>query len=280
MTPAELYDDHRRKPRNLGKLAGAHAVGDVGSIVAGDALRFYLGLDGERITAAKFQVFNCQGQVAAASVASELVVGRTLDEALLLGPRDVCAQLGGLSHHELPPQLWAFEGLRAAVATMRGGAEPADLEVEPMLCPCLGTSIETVRQAILVGGHATIEAVVAATGAGRDCGACLPDIRRLVDDPSGRGGKAEAKPAAAKDNGVAGRIPTLHRIGRILSERVASEAAAAGGAIELWDFDGRTVTVRLRGAFAADVGAARPTLELLERLLRAEVDATIGVAIG
>ncbi len=279
MTPAELYDDHRRRPRNLGKLASAHAVGDVGSIVAGDALRFYLGLEGERITAAKFQVFNCQGQVAAASVASELVIGRTIDEALALGPRDVRAHLGGLANEQLPPQLWALEGLRAAVATLRGGAEPADLEVEPMLCPCLGTSVETVRQAILVGGHATLDAVVAATGAGRDCGACLPDIRRLVDDPSGRGGKAEAKPAA-KDSGVAGRIPTLHRIGRILSERVAAEATAAGGSIELWDFDGRTVSVRLRGAFATDAAAARPALELLERLLRAEIDATIGVAVG
>src|SRR4051812_21803240 len=102
MTPAELYDDHRRRPRNLGKLANAHAVGDVGSIVAGDALRFYLQLDGERIAAAKFQVFNCQGQVAAASVVSELVVGRSLDQAAELRARDVCVHLGGLDPAELP----------------------------------------------------------------------------------------------------------------------------------------------------------------------------------
>ena len=95
-SPIEVLDDHIRRPRNVGKLLNASAVGDIGSIVVGDALRFYIGVADNRITQAKFQVFNCSDQIAAASLVTEVAAGRTLDEAERLGPNELCAHVGGL----------------------------------------------------------------------------------------------------------------------------------------------------------------------------------------
>ncbi len=128
MTPAETYDDHARRPRNLGKLAHASAVGDVGSILVGDALRLYLQIDSGRISATRFQVFNAQGQIAAASLVTELAVGRTLDEARALRSSDLCAHLGDLAATALPPQPWGLEALRAAIDAYEGRETVGDAE--------------------------------------------------------------------------------------------------------------------------------------------------------
>ncbi len=154
MTPVDQLDDHARRPRNIGKLLNASAIGDVGSIVVGDALRFYILVQQDpsgapdRLASAKFQVFNGTDQIAAASAVTELAIGRTLDEAVDLGPRDVCAHLGGLAGVELPPRIWAIEGLRAAIAVWRGKDLETDQDLGPLLCRCLGIPEETVRQAI------------------------------------------------------------------------------------------------------------------------------------
>jgi NifU-like protein len=271
MTPAELLDDHHRKPRNLGKLLNATVSGDIGSIVAGDALRFYLKVEDERISAARFQVFNATDQVAAASVVTELAIGRTLDEALTLRPADLCAHLGGLDPHELPPQVWGLEGLRSAISVLRGELPDNDEELDPVLCRCHGIPEETVRQSIQVMGLSEVQAVVDATGAGTGCGSCRADIPRLLAEKDG----AAAKPAEPRRAGPNGRIPTLMRIQRLVSEKIQPQVQVHGGSIELWDFDGRTVTVTVRGL--ADE-ARRQALGQLETALKADIAPALGVA--
>jgi NifU-like protein len=281
MTPVELLDDHARRPRNIGKLLNASAVGDVGSIVAGDALRFYVKIEGaggagdaraegvgEKIAAAKFQVFNCQDQLGAASVVTELCAGLTLDEAIELTIPDVCARLGGLDHVELPPRIWAIEGLRAAIAAWRREDLPADRELDPLLCRCLGIPEETVRQAIAVRGLATVEAIVDATSAGSVCGSCRVDMPALL--------APEAKPVAAAP--TLSRIQLMRRIQGALEAKLLPALREAGGGLELWDLDGARVRVRASGALKTDDDARREALGALEALLRAEVDPTLEVA--
>jgi NifU-like protein len=272
MTPVELLDDHHRRPRNLGKLLNASASGDVGSIVAGDALRFYIGVEGERIVQAKFQVFNCADQVAAASALTELAIGRTLDEAIALRPTDLCAHLGGLDFVDLPPLIWAFEGLRAAIATYRGDLPEHDEDLDPVLCRCHGIPEETVRQSIAVMQLDEVQAVVDATGAGTGCGSCRSDIPRLIAEAKGGPPKPADEPRRA---GPSGRIPTLRRIQSLVSEQIQPQLQILGGSIELWDFDGTTVTVTVR---AADDERRRQALAQLEVALKAEIAPNIGVA--
>jgi NifU-like protein len=283
MTPAELYDDHARKPRNVGKLLNASAVGDVGSIVVGDALRFYISVSAGRITQAKYQVFNCVDQVASSSVVTEAVVGRTFAEAKVLGPREVCAQLGGLEHTWLPPRLWAVDGLRAAIAAYEREEVDSDTELDPLLCRCFGISEETVRQAVKINGCTTVDEVVGATGAGTGCGTCRADIPRLIEEATQPVAASAAAPAAHghahshERVGPAGRIQTLLRIQRLVDSKLAAGWQATGATVELWDFDGRMVKVRAGGSLLADAAARRHALGDLEQLLKAEVDAALGV---
>jgi NifU-like protein len=276
MTPLELLDDHARRPRNIGKLLNASAVGDVGSIVIGDALRLYIKVEGEapeeRLAALKFQVFNSQAQLGAASVITELAQGKTLTEAVEIGVPEVCAHLGGLSHLDLPARLWASDGLRAAIATWQGTEVPADIELErPLLCRCLGIPEETVRQAIAVRALTDIDAVVAATTAGSRCGSCRIDISSLLD-------AASAKPAAAPAAAApVTRIQLLARINACARE-VLAPYRAQGGDLELWDLQGGRIQVRARGSLAANDDARREAMAALEVALKSQVDPTLSIA--
>lgn len=274
MTPSEQLQDHQQRPRNLGKLLNASATGDVGSIVVGDALRFYLGIEQGRITAAKFQVFNAQDQLGASSALTGLVVGKTLDEAQALGTADLCRHLGGLDAAELPARLWAFDALESALLTWKGQDPHADAELDPLLCRCHAISEETVRQSIRVMELDSVDAIVTATGAGSGCGSCRVDMPRLLAEAKAPVA-APATPAPSGSAPVRGRIPLMKRI-RTLVEGQVNPSLAGRGAIELVDFDGRLVTVRLGGAWSED--EARAALGTLEVKLRAELDPGLGVA--
>ena len=118
--------------------------------------------------------------------------------------------------------------------------------------------------------------VVATTGAGSGCGTCRADIPRLIAAAHER-----APAAAATTTGptkVNGRIPLLRRITDVVTTRIASEAQQTGGTIELWDFDGKLVSVRLGGTLAADESARRACLANLEAVLKQEIDPGLGVA--
>jgi len=285
MTPAELYDDHRRRPRNLGKLSPAAAAGDVGSIVIGDALRFYIGVDKGRVSQARFQVFNCQDQIAATSALTELVAGKTLADAKRLTARQVADHLGGLDWMALPVQVWGIEALRTAIAAYEGGSVDYDREGDPLLCRCHNIAEETVRQAIIVNQFDQVDAVVAATKAGSGCGSCRVDIARLLEErktPATTGARAGGAAADGATNATraAGRIPTLMRIQSAVDSAFLPAVRAAGGDLELWDFDGRTVRVRCSGTLSDDADARRTRLGELEALLRSEIDPGIAVADG
>ena len=276
MTPVELLDDHQRRPRNLGKLTGSSAIGDVGSIIAGDALRFYITVDAGRITQAKFQVFNCQSQLAASSVVTELALGRTLAEAGAIDHAAVAAHLGGLDPTYLPPQLWGAEALRSAITTLEGREAGFDRETEALLCRCHGVPWEQVRQAVTIGGCTSVAAVSAATKAGTGCGSCVPDIAAVIAGTDVA--TPSAKPAA--DKPVVGRIAMLRRIQTLVDETVLGELRAAGGDLELWDFDGALVRIKVSGRLASDEGFRSEQLARLEALLKQRIDPALGIAVG
>ncbi len=276
---AELLADHHTKPRNIGKLMNANATGDVGSIVVGDALRFYIQVKDERITAARFQVFNCQDQLAAASVLTELAVGRTLDEAQALGPIDVCAHLGGLDHTLLPPRLWALSGLRAAIAAYKGVDLEADVELDPLLCRCHGIPTDTVVQSIKVMGLTTVDQVVDATGAGAGCGSCKADIPVLLNEASK---PAPSAPAPGKERAVGGRIGIVTKINHAVDDLLRPTLREAGVEVELRDLDGAQVVVELTAVGGAQLSddARRNALGTLEKLLKEQVDPLLTVREG
>ena len=88
--------DHFMHPRNVGDIADADGVGEVGNPVCGDMMTFYIKMDGDRLKDVKFKTFGCGAAIAVSSMTSEMAIGKTMEEAMLITPQSVADELGGL----------------------------------------------------------------------------------------------------------------------------------------------------------------------------------------
>jgi len=88
--------DHFMHPRNVGEIADADGVGEVGNPVCGDMMTFYIKVEDNRLKDVKFKTFGCGAAIAVSSMTSEMAIGKTLEEAMLITPQSVADELGGL----------------------------------------------------------------------------------------------------------------------------------------------------------------------------------------
>ena len=88
--------DHFMHPRNVGEIADADGVGEVGNPVCGDMMSFYIKVENNRLKDVKFKTFGCGAAIAVSSMTSEMAMGKTLEEAMLITPQSVADELGGL----------------------------------------------------------------------------------------------------------------------------------------------------------------------------------------
>ena len=119
MAYSEQVMDHFANPRNVGKLDDADGVGEIGNARCGDIMKIYLKIDDDVITDIKFNTFGCGAAVASSSMTTELIKGKTLDEALLLTKEAVVDALGGLPESKLHCSVLAEEAVKAAIADYR-----------------------------------------------------------------------------------------------------------------------------------------------------------------
>ena len=114
---SEKVMDHFRNPRNVGKLDHPDGVGEVGNAKCGDIMRMYIQVDPETqvITDVKFNTFGCGSAIATSSMATEMIKGKTLSQALELSNKAVVEALDGLPAHKLHCSVLAEEAVRAAV---------------------------------------------------------------------------------------------------------------------------------------------------------------------
>ena len=111
--------DHFSNPRNVGEIADADGVGEVGNATCGDIMKIYLKIDHDVITDVKFKTFGCGAAIATSSRATEMVMGKTVDEALQITNEMVTESLGGLPPVKLHCSVLAEEALHAAIADYR-----------------------------------------------------------------------------------------------------------------------------------------------------------------
>jgi nitrogen fixation NifU-like protein len=107
--------DHFMHPRNVGEIAGADGVGEVGNAKCGDIMKMYLKINGNVIEDVKFETFGCGSAIASSSMATELIKGKTIDEALAVTNKQVVDALGGLPAYKLHCSVLAEESIKAAV---------------------------------------------------------------------------------------------------------------------------------------------------------------------
>ena len=107
--------DHFMNPRNVGIMEDADGVGQVGSARCGDTMKIYLKIQDGIITRATFETFGCGTAIASSSMATEMIKGKTIDEALAVTNRQVVEALGGLPARKLHCSVLAEQAVRAAV---------------------------------------------------------------------------------------------------------------------------------------------------------------------
>ena len=108
--------DHFANPRNVGEIENADGVGTVGNAKCGDIMKMYLKIENDVIVDIKFKTFGCGAAIATSSMATELVKGKTVDEALLLTNKAVVEALGGLPPQKIHCSVLAEEAISAAIA--------------------------------------------------------------------------------------------------------------------------------------------------------------------
>lgn len=111
----ETVMDHFTHPRNVGEIPDADGVGEVGNAKCGDIMKMYLKIKDDRIEDAKFETFGCGSAIASSSMATEMIKGKTVDEALAVTNKQVVDALGGLPAYKLHCSVLAEESIKAAV---------------------------------------------------------------------------------------------------------------------------------------------------------------------
>lgn len=107
--------DHFRNPRNVGRIENADAVGEVGNARCGDTMTIYLKIDDDVITDVKFETFGCGSAIASSSMATELIKGKPISEAVQLTNKAVAEALDGLPAHKMHCSVLAEEAIKAAL---------------------------------------------------------------------------------------------------------------------------------------------------------------------
>ena len=121
---SKTFKDHIANPRNAGELPDANAVSEETNPVCGDRLRLMLRIRHQRIEAAAFLAYGCPPTLVCGSMLTELLTGKTVDEAMLLTRTDLVAAIGGLPTRKHHAAALAIETLRSAIESKAAGASP------------------------------------------------------------------------------------------------------------------------------------------------------------
>jgi NifU-like protein len=156
----EKVMDHFLHPRNVGELENPDGVGEVGSLACGDALRLTFKLDKNgKIADVKFKTFGCASAIASSSVLTELIKGKTIEEAEKVTNRDIADYLGGLPEQKMHCSVMGREALEAAIENYRtGGKTKHELEGN-LVCTCFGVTDKEIERVIRENDLTTVELV-------------------------------------------------------------------------------------------------------------------------
>ncbi|WAC08466.1 MAG: Fe-S cluster assembly protein NifU [Thermodesulfobacteriota bacterium] len=243
---SEKLKDHFYNPRNVGIIENPDGVGEVGSLACGDALKLMIKLDEKgMISDAKFQTFGCGSAIASASALTEMIIGKTLEEAEKITNRDIADYLDGMPQEKMHCSVMGREALEAAIANYRK-VDVGKKEEGEIVCQCFGITDTEIIRAVRENGLTTVEQVKNYTKAGGGCETCHPKIEALIALAQGEQKQEVPREVPAPKKRLS-NIQKMKLVEETLEREIRPALKADGGDIDLIDMDGNRVFVALRG---------------------------------
>ncbi|MBU2572647.1 MAG: Fe-S cluster assembly protein NifU [Elusimicrobia bacterium] len=264
----EKVYEHFKNPKNVGEIENPDGVGEVGSIVCGDALKLTLRVDRAtgKILDAKFKTFGCASAIASSSIMTGMIIGKTLDEAAKLTNQDIAGSLGGLPSEKMHCSVMGMEALEAAIKNYRGAKQEKVImgEGERLVCKCFSVTEAKILKAIKDNNLKTVEEVTNFTKAGGGCRQCAGEIEKILKDYWAR---AEHKTFARMTV-----VEKVKMVEKVLAEEVNPKLKLDGGWIELVDLEGDKVKVRFLGMCSSCPSSALTLKNIVEKELKEKID--------
>lgn len=272
---SDKVKDHFFNPKNAGAVANANAVGEVGSISCGDALRLTLRVNetSEIIEDAGFQTFGCGSAIASSSVLTEIIKGMTLDQALKVTNQDIANELDGLPPEKMHCSVMGREALQAAVANYRGEEWKDDHEEGALICKCFAIDAVMIEEMVWANKLRTVEDVTNYTKAGGGCAACHEDIEAILEKVLKERGETFdpnaapiEKPVTAVEKKPLTNLQRIKKIEEVLTS-LRPQLMADGGDVELVEVIDNTAYVNMTGACNGCQMAAMTIAGIQQRLM-------------
>ncbi len=237
--------EHFKNPRNVGEVENPDGVGDVGSLACGDALHLTFKLDEEgKIKEAMFKTFGCASAIASSSALTEMIKGKTIEEAEKITNQGIADYLGGLPEEKMHCSVMGKEALEAAIAHYRGETKRED--PEDVVCKCFGISGEEIMEVAKLNGLKTVEQVTHYTKAGGGCSTCHPEIQEILREIAEEA-EREQKALAAQSGRKLTNLQKIKLIEETMDREIRPSLKQDGGDIDLVDVEGNKVFVGFRG---------------------------------
>lgn len=238
---SDIVKEHYKNPKNVGSIEDADAIGEAGALACGDALKIYLKIKDGVITDAKFQTFGCGSAVASSSILTEMIIGKTVEEAKKITNKDIADKLGGLPPEKMHCSVMGHEALEDALKNFDGVLTKNDtkkVSKDKIICNCFSISEKVIREAIEHNGAKTVDDITSLTYAGGACGRCKGNIQAIIDTYKKEGGKKieELNP-----------VQFILKVNSVIEKIILPELTKDCGGIELINIEGKDVYVRLTG---------------------------------
>ncbi|MGJ0483664.1 MAG: Fe-S cluster assembly protein NifU [Methylomicrobium sp.] len=272
---SDKVKEHFFTPKNAGAVANANAIGEVGSISCGDALRLTLRVNeaSEVIEDAGFQTFGCGSAIASSSVLTEIIKGMTLEQALKVTNNDIAAELDGLPPEKMHCSVMGREALQAAVANYRGEEWRDDHEEGALVCKCFAIDAVMIEEMVWANKLRTVEDVTNYTKAGGGCAACHEDIEAILEKVLKERGETFdpnaapiEKPVIAATKAPLTNLQRIKKIEEVLTS-LRPQLMADGGDVELVEVIDNIAYVNMTGACNGCQMAAMTIAGIQQRLM-------------
>lgn len=270
---SDKVKDHFKNPRNVGSIENPDAIGEAGALSCGDKLKLYLKIENNVIKDAKFQTFGCGSAVAASSILTEMLIGKTLDEAKKITNKQIADELDGLPPEKMHCSVMGREALEDALKNYQKDDEDwSELEDDEkqdgqnIICHCFSVTEQQIVDAIVKNGAKTMEDISKITSAGLACGRCKENILNILKKYVKQEEISELSP-----------VQKIIKINNIIETVIAPELRKDFGDIELINVENNNVYVKLKGHCSTCANAKMTLKNFVETKLKELIHEEINV---